>query len=191
MSLCLILLLFTLLQDFGAIWKIGPFSVEIKTTLSILGRSFSLANQDKFFLVFVYVLAVIWFGATRVTTVSTKFIPIGMAIISMLTGALAVEPFLYSAILVEIAVIISIPLMLQPGKPVGKGVLRFLVYQSLAMPLILFGGWLLSGIQASPSDTARLLQSVIFLGIGFFFLAGNIPISKLGSSVEHGTPSDH
>ncbi len=163
----ILLMLFAFFQNFGAVWKIGPLSIEIKTTLAVFGRSFSLGNQDKYFLAFVYFFAAIWFGGAHITRISSRFIPFGLAIISILTAALAVEPFLYSAILVEIAILASIPLLLVPGTPPGKGVLRFIVFQSLAMPLILFGGWLLGGIQASPSDTARLLQAVLFLGIGF------------------------
>ncbi|HCS40637.1 MAG TPA: hypothetical protein DIW44_13770 [Anaerolineaceae bacterium] len=166
-SASVLLMLFAFFQIFGALWKIGPLSIEIKTSLAVLGRSFSLGNQDKYFLAFVYFFAAIWFGGVNITRISSRFIPFGFAIISILTAALAVEPFLYSAILVEIAILVSIPLLLIPGKPPGKGVLRFIVFQSLAMPLILFGGWLLGGIQASPSDTARLLQAVLFLGIGF------------------------
>ena len=166
-SASVLLMLFAFFQIFGALWKIGPVSIEIKTTLAVLGRSFSLGNQYKYFLAFVYFFAAIWFGGVNITRISSRFIPFGFAIISILTAALAVEPFLYSAILVEIAILVSIPLLLIPGKPPGKGVLRFIVFQSLAMPLILFGGWLLGGIQASPSDTARLLQAVLFLGIGF------------------------
>lgn len=163
----ILLMLFAFLQNFGAVWKIGPISIEIKTTLAIFGRSFALGNQDKYFLAFVYFFAALWFGGTHIAQISSRFIPFGFAIIAVLTAALAVEPFLYSAILVEIAILVSIPLLLTPGNPPGRGVLRFIVYQSLAMPLILFGGWLLGGIQASPSDTARLLQAVLFLGIGF------------------------
>lgn len=177
-SVCGLLFLFAYFQNFGSVLKIGPLSFEIKTALAVFGRSFSLTNQDKFFLCFVYFSTAVWFGAARITQVSTRFIPLGLAIISALTSALAVEPFLYSAILIEIAVLLSIPLMLQPGKSAGKGVLRFLVFQSLAMPLVLFGGWLLGGIQASPSDTTRLLQSVLFLGIGFAFWLAVVPFQS-------------
>lgn len=174
-SLCGVLLLFAFFQEFGEVWKIGPVSIEIKTTLAIFGRSFSLTNQDKFFLSLVYCSSAVWFGATRIVRASTRFIPLGLGIVSILTAALAVEPFLYSAILVEIAVLISIPLMLKPGTSAGKGVLRFIVYQSLAMPMILFGGWFLGGIQASPSDLVTLQQSVLFLGVGFALWLAVIP----------------
>ncbi len=178
MSLCALLVLFAVFQDFGAIWKIGSFSMEIQSSMVILGRTFTITNQDKFFLIFVYTSTALWFGATRVIKVNTRFIPLVLAIVSILTSALAVEPFLYSAILVEIAVLISIPLMLQPKKAISKGVVRFLVFQSIAMPLILFGGWLIGGIQASLSDPARQLQSVMFLGVGFAFWLAIVPFQS-------------
>jgi formate hydrogenlyase subunit 3/multisubunit Na+/H+ antiporter MnhD subunit len=176
--LCLFLGTFALLQDFGSVLKLGPLSLEIKTGEALFGRSFLLTNQDKFFLTIVYFLSALWFGAAKLTGVRLRFIAYGMVIIAILTAALAVEPFLYSAILVEIAVLFSIPMMSSPGKPAGKGIIRFLIFQSLAMPLILFGGWLLGGIQASPSDTGRLLQAALFLGIGFAFWLAVLPFQS-------------
>ena len=177
-SLCALLVFFAIFQDFGAIWKVGSVSLEIRSSMVILGRTFAITNQDKFFLIFVYTCTAIWFGATRVVKVNSRFIPLVLAIVSILTSALAVEPFLYSAILVEIAVLVSIPLMLQPRNAIGKGVVRFLVFQSIAMPLILFGGWLLGGIQASLSDPVRQLQSVMFLGVGFAFWLAIVPFQS-------------
>jgi NADH-quinone oxidoreductase subunit N len=135
-------------------------------------------NSDRFFLSLVFISSALWFGAAEITGTPTKFISLGLAITSILTAALAVEPFIYSAILVEVAAIIAIPLTMQTGKPVGRGVIRFLIFQSLAMPLVLFGGWLLGGIQASPSDVTRLSQAAIFLGTGFAFWLAVFPFQS-------------
>jgi formate hydrogenlyase subunit 3/multisubunit Na+/H+ antiporter MnhD subunit len=172
---CGFLGLAALLQPIGGILKIGPISLEIKTTVIILGRNFILENKDRFFLAFIYSAAIFWFLGSRISDTPNKFIPLSLAIISLLTAALAVEPFLYSAILIEIAVIISLPLLLSRGKPIGKGVLRYLIYQSLAMPFILFSGWMLSGAQANPSDTALLQMAALLLGLGFAFWLAVFP----------------
>ncbi|MCX6055039.1 MAG: proton-conducting transporter membrane subunit [Chloroflexi bacterium] len=172
---CVVLALFGYFQNFGGVLKIGALSVEIKTTLFVFGRSFILSNEDRFFLVLVYSCTAIWFIASSISVVSIRMISLGLAIVSLLTAARAVEPFLYAAILVEIAVIIAIPMIMNRGKPVGKGILRFLIFQTLAMPLILFGGWLLGGVQASTSDSSRQLQAALFLGIGFSFWLAVFP----------------
>jgi formate hydrogenlyase subunit 3/multisubunit Na+/H+ antiporter MnhD subunit len=175
LALCTLLALIALLQPIGGIVKIGPTSVELKTTLILLGRSFILENKDRFFLVFINFAAVFWFFGARISAAPTKFIPLSLAIISFLTAALAVEPFLYSAILVEIAVIISLPMLINPGEPIGKGMLRYFIYQSLAMPFILFAGWMLSGSQANPSNSSQMQFAALLLGLGFAFWLAVFP----------------
>jgi formate hydrogenlyase subunit 3/multisubunit Na+/H+ antiporter MnhD subunit len=172
---CGLLGLTALLQPIGGILKFGPASIEIKTTIVVLGRNFILENKDRFFLAFIYFAAVFWFLGSRISAVPDKFIPLSMAIIALLTSALAVEPFLYAAILIEIAVILSLPLLLSRGSPIGKGVLRYFIYQSMAMPFILFSGWMLSGTQANPSDIALLQTAALLLGLGLAFWLAVFP----------------
>lgn len=173
--LCGLLGLIALLQPIGGVVKIGPTSIELKTTLVLLGRSFILENKDRFFLVFINFAAVFWFLGARISKTPSKFIPLSLAIISLLTAALAVEPFLYSAVLIELAVIISLPMLINRDEPIGKGVLRYFIYQSLAMPFILFAGWMLSGTQANPSDVSQLQFAALLLGLGFAFWLAVFP----------------
>ena len=173
--LCLVLALTAVFQPLGSVLKLGPLSVEINTTLSIFGRSFILENADRFFLAFIYFAAVFWFIGSRLASVPAKFIPLSLAIISLLTAGLAVDPFLYAAVLIELAIIVMVPLLVTKGKRIGKGVLRFLIYQSLAMPFILFAGWILSGTQANPSDATQLNIAALFLGLGFAFWLAVFP----------------
>jgi len=85
-----------------------------------------------------------------VITVEESLAILGTA---LLTAALGVEPFLYAAVLIHIAVLASIPILSPEGKKPRTGILRYLILQTLALPLILLAGWLLSGIEALPSDS--------------------------------------
>ena len=61
------------------------------------------------------------------------------------------------------------------GQKPGKGVIRFLIFQSLGVPFILFSGWLLAGIGANPGDLGLVQQAATFLGLGFAFLLAIFP----------------
>ena len=174
-GLSLLLGLTALFQKIDSALRIGPLAINFQSTMTILGRSFILDNADRIFLAFVFLSLFFWFIGANIFQTSTKFLPLSLAIVSLLTAGLAVEPFLYSAILVELAVIISLPLLIRRGSPVGKGLLRYLVFQSLALPMIMLAGWILSGVQTNYSDMNQLYIAALLLGLGFAFWLGIFP----------------
>lgn len=173
-SLVLMLLAWLLPVDNAIL--LGPISLEITSTVVILGRRFVLTAGDSRLLVLIYGVGSAWFLAGLVVRVNRFFAPLGLAMIALLVGALAVQPFLYAALLVEMAVLVSVPLLSPPGRPVGKGVLRYLIFQTLAMPFILFAGWVFGGVEINPADQELLVQSVALLGLGFAFWLAVFPL---------------
>jgi formate hydrogenlyase subunit 3/multisubunit Na+/H+ antiporter MnhD subunit len=174
-GLCLLLGMAALLQKIDSALRIGSLAINIQSTMTILGRSFVLDNADRIYLAFVYLSLFFWYLGARAFHSSSKFFPLSLAVVALLTAGLAVEPFLYSAILVELAVIISLPLLLTRGSPIGKGLLRYFIFQSLALPMIMLAGWILSGVQTSFSDMNQLYIAALLLGLGFAFWLGMFP----------------
>ncbi len=162
-------------QSIPGLLSLGPVSVEIRENLAFFGRALIFHNSDRFLIGVIYLGYAVFVAVKDSIGVEQKFTSLSLAITSILLAAASVEPFLYSAILIELAVLIVIPLASRKGLSDDKSLLYFLVYLSLAMPFILLAGWILGGIQANPSDEASLSKAAILLGIGFALWLGVFP----------------
>ncbi len=163
------------LLPIDTVMTIGSWSIKLTSSVNIFGRSLVLGSQDLSLIALIYGSALVWFAAASVTQSARQLGSLGLAIVALLVSALAVEPFLYAALLIEMAVLLSIPLLSTPGKIPGRGLIRFLIFQTLAMPFILFSGWLLTGIDANPGDLGMVQQAAILIGMGFTFLLAIFP----------------
>lgn len=155
---------------------LGPISLKISSSIQFFGRSFALNTADGPLLAVIYGLAALWFFGTQASVTKNRFAAIGLMIVALLTASTAVEPFLYAALLIEMAAMLVIPLLVPLYQKPGRGVTHFLIYQTLAMPFILFSGWMLAGVEASPGDLGTTTQAGTLLGLGFAFLFGVFPL---------------
>ncbi len=165
----------TLLLPFDTALALGSFSIKISSTFEVLGRRFSLTSADTLILAIVYFSASFWFAASHTSGAARRLVSIGLLIIALLVASFAVEPFLYAALLIEIAVLLSMPLISPPGQSPSRGAIRFLIFQTLAMPLILFAGWLIAGVEANPGELTQVGESAILLGLGLMLLLAIFP----------------
>ncbi len=151
-------------------------SIKIAPSVQIFGRSFELNTADGPLLATIYGLAALWFFGTEASGTGNRFVSLGLMIVALLTASIAVEPFLYAALLLVMAAMLAIPLLLPANQKPGRGVVRFLIYQTLAMPFILTSGWMLAGVEASPGDLGTTIQAGVMLSLGFAFLLAIFPL---------------
>lgn len=175
-TLSAILALVALIFPIDTALLIGSVSIKISPSIQFFGRSFEFGIADGPLLAIIYGVAALWFFGTEASGTANRFVSLGLMIISLLTASIAVEPFLFAALLLEIAAMLVVPLLVPIYQKPGRGVVRFLIYQTLAMPFILFSGWMLAGVEASPGDLGTTTQAGTMLGLGFAFLLAVFPL---------------
>jgi len=156
--------------------RVGVFSIKIESSLNIFGRQLLIQPQEGPFLALIYGATALWFFGAEASRSALRLVPFGLLITTLMVASIAVEPFLFAALFIEMAVLLAIPMVTSIYKPPGKGIVRFLIYQTLAMPFILLSGWLLAGAEASPGNLALAIQSASILGLGFAFLLAIFPL---------------
>lgn len=168
--------LLALLAWFLSIGEALPFlpSITIQDTLVVLGRKFVLSDADRPYLLLIYLVVAMWLGGSWAARSGSTLAPIGLVISSLLTAALAVEPPLYAAMLIELAALVSIPVLAPPGKPASRGVLRFLTFQTLGMPFILSTGWFLPVVVSDPLSKP-IITAIVLLLLGFALISAIFP----------------
>jgi formate hydrogenlyase subunit 3/multisubunit Na+/H+ antiporter MnhD subunit len=156
--------------------KLGSFSFKIDSSLTVLGRVLLIQPSEGPLLALIYGAAALWFFGAEASRIAPRLVPQGFMIIGLMVASIAVEPFLYAALFIEMAILLAIPMLTSIYQPPGRGIVRFLIYQTLAMPFILLAGWLLAGVEASPGDLDLAAQSATMLGMGFAFLLAIFPL---------------
>lgn len=156
--------------------NVGGISFRVESSLTVLGRVLLIQPAEGPLLALIYGAVALWFFGAEASKAATRLVPIGFMVTALMVASIAVEPFLYAALFIEMAILLAIPLLTPIYVPPSKGVTRFLIYQTLAMPFIMLAGWLLGGVEASPGDLALAAQSATMLGLGFAFLLAIFPL---------------
>ncbi len=136
-----------------------------------------LGNTARPFLVMIYLGLVLWFIGASTIPISRLFIPLSLAIAALLTAAISVEPFLYAALFIELAVLLCVPILSPPGKPVSSGVLRFLTFQTFGMFLLLFASWMIYNVELNANNPVLAIRAGVLLSLGFAMTLSIFPFN--------------
>ncbi len=153
----------------------GIPALVVSDSLFFLGRRFFIDDSLLPVLTLIYLALNFWFIASFITHIRPLFIPLCFGIGVLLVASIAVDPPLYSALIIVLAALFSIPLFSPPGKQISNSALRLLIFEVLGMGLFLFADWYLSSIQSDQQSFARLPVAFALLGLGLAFMAGVFP----------------
>jgi formate hydrogenlyase subunit 3/multisubunit Na+/H+ antiporter MnhD subunit len=149
--------------------------IEISSSLVILNRTVQISGESLTMVALLYAITFLWNLGNSVFKVSIWFNALSLVITALWVAVLSVIPFLYAALLIELIALLSVPLLSPRGKKTDQGLLRYIVFETLALALILLTGWMLSGISAVPAASPLLLRASIMLLFGFALWIGAFP----------------
>jgi formate hydrogenlyase subunit 3/multisubunit Na+/H+ antiporter MnhD subunit len=141
----------------------------------VLGRTVALEPVDRLGLAFIFAQAALLFFVSRLIESNRFFLPLGLLVLSLLSAALFIQPFVFAALFLELASALAVFLLADERHRVTRGALRFFVFMTLGMIFILITGWLLEAIEASPDDSALTLRATLTLAVGFAIVLGVAP----------------
>lgn len=163
---------------------INLLGLQIETTapFNVLGRELQVRNADRVTLLILFLSAAVLFAcAWGIAPTSWIYIPVGMGVLSMLSAALLIRPFVFAALAFEAAAAISV-LMIQAertGERSGSGATRYLTVTTLALPFFLGAGYVIRQASAisDPIEQAIAYQpAATLLVLGFALLLGALPL---------------
>ena len=84
--------------------KVGTYSFRIEAAYTILGRSLVIPPTEGSLLALIYGAAALWFFGAEASKTATRLVPLGFMIIALMVASIAVQPFLYAALFIEMAI---------------------------------------------------------------------------------------
>lgn len=151
-------------------------SFLLDDTFLIFNRALILTGSQLKTVAIMYLFSFLWNITGLRFSVSRWFPTISLTITALWVTTLAVEPFLYAALIVELIVLISILLLTPRGEQTDRSVMRYLVSQTIAMPFILLSGWMVTGIETAPSAGTLILRGTVMILIGFSLWLAIFPL---------------
>jgi len=173
--ICFLLSAVAFLGKFEPDGNIYLFSVKISSNFDFLGRVLLLDHSNQFTVIVFYFFLGAWSLSSFVYRIKSNVIPFGIIFIGLLIAAITVEPFLYSGLIMEIAVLISILIIADKRAENNEGIKNYLIFFTIGMAFILLSGWYLAGGEINPVNEEQLIQATVILGFGFVFWLAVFP----------------
>jgi formate hydrogenlyase subunit 3/multisubunit Na+/H+ antiporter MnhD subunit len=149
--------------------------LRLITQWSVFGRSFIFGAEDRSTLVFLYLAAGLLICVAATANTPASFVPTSLAILPLLSAVVLVEPFLFAAIFLEIAVGLAVFMLANGEYTKTRGPLRMLVFFTVGMPFILLAGWQMDALAISPGNSNALSIATTLLTIGSIILLSVAP----------------
>jgi formate hydrogenlyase subunit 3/multisubunit Na+/H+ antiporter MnhD subunit len=180
---------FVLLVPFDEAFLFGEISIKFASEWIILGRMFSLSENVRPLIGFLYMAGAFLLPAAWLVNANRFFPSVALLILAIVAASLMVDPFVFAAVFIELAAMGAVFVLVTQQHPRNTGATRMLILYTFAMVSILFTGSMLE-VAGITSATPVLATRVTFmLGFGFAILMTVPPFHLwLPKSAEESDP---
>ncbi|NOR89588.1 MAG: hypothetical protein GQ524_04970 [Anaerolineales bacterium] len=180
---------FVLLVPFDEAFLFGEISIKFASEWIILGRMFSLSENVRPLIGFLYMAGAFLLPAAWLVNSNRFFPSVALLILAIVAASLMVDPFVFAAVFIELAAMGAVFVLVTQQHPRSTGPTRMLILYTFAMVSILFTGSMLE-VAGITSATPILATRVTFmLGFGFAILMTVPPFHLwLPKSAEESDP---
>jgi NADH-quinone oxidoreductase subunit N len=138
---CLVIAVFVLYIPLDEALSFLGISVRFDGRWLILGRSFLLNQNNRASIGYVYIGGGLILVGAWTARPERMYYTLAMGILGLIAASLLIDPFLYAAIFIELAVIFAVIILSSRTLGRARGGLRLLSLYTLAMLAILLVGW--------------------------------------------------
>lgn len=150
--------------------QIMGVSIKFAGEWAILGRTFVLDAASRPAVSFLYLSGAFLIGGAWMARASRYLTSVGLVMVSAIALSLLVQPFLYAAILLEIAAMGAVLVLVTDRHPKARGALRLLFLYTIAMMVILQVGRVLEIGGITTTTPVLAMRVSLSLALGFAIL---------------------
>ena len=164
----------------------GGREITLGEAVTFFGRELVVEQVDRWAMAFLFLTSAGIFSLAWRFVPHSLLFPMGLGLLSLLSGALLIRPLIYAALLIEIAAALSVFALQAEGQVPTRGGLRYLTFTTLALPGLLVTHWLLDRYALMPDETGLLDMAAALLAISFALLLGVVPFHTWVPAVAGG-----
>lgn len=146
------------------------FAIAVDGSFSLLGRQLIFDPNMRSAVVFLFISSAALFGGSLAIPPNRILLPVGFIVLSLFSGSLFVQPFLYAAFFLFLSVLFLSLLLSDSSHPIPRGAVRWISYSALGMLFLLLAGSELSILDNLPSEASDLQSLLFLLCLGFGLL---------------------
>jgi len=140
--------------------------LKFESRFILLGRALVVDQTTRGMVGLIYLMAAPILALSASVDANRFFPALSILLTGLLASALMIRPFIYAAILLELAAMLAVLILVAPEYPARRSAMRLVFVYSLGMMAILLAGWLLEvvGVTGATPGTARWTAGLLALG---------------------------